>query len=340
MPKPRVFKLKRDSIVITGESIDNLARYVKSNKLFIITDSNVYAHHAQRFPKGLVHVIQPGEKSKSLDEALVVYHWLLDYGADRHSFILGIGGGVVCDLAGFVASTFMRGLNFGFVATSLLAQVDASVGGKNGINIDGYKNIVGTFNLPKFTICDTDLLSTLPPSERSNGFAEIVKHTLIADQKMFWYIEQNVTKLKEFNEKLLRKLVEHSISIKARVVKIDEKEEGIRKVLNLGHTWGHAVEKVSGISHGNAVSIGIEFDARLSNRMGVLSEADYLRVVNILTSLGLPVYSSACPTLLFEALTKDKKKAVDSIDLTLLNGIGSVRIERVSLNYLKSLVLG
>lgn len=203
------------SRVIIGDTFQNLANLLPHEDVFVITDGNVYPLLGQLKSKYPTHTITPGESSKSLGVAQNIYEWLLEKGAHRRSFILGFGGGVVCDIAGFVASTYMRGIHFGFVATSLLAQVDASVGGKNGLNLDGYKNIIGTFKQPEFVICDVLMLKTLPNEELANGFAEIVKHTLIADAKMFGFIEENVEGLLNRNGQIIEKLVEHSVRVKA-----------------------------------------------------------------------------------------------------------------------------
>lgn len=326
------------SSVFVGETLGNVNNFLPSSNVFIITDEHVNAYHSEGFPKFPTYSVAPGESSKNLEVAGELYRWLLEMGADRTSFILGIGGGVVCDLAGFVASTFMRGLAFGFVATTLLAQVDASVGGKNGVNLNGYKNIVGTFSQPNFVICDTNLLSTLPQEEYLNGFAEIVKHTLIADAQMFSFIEQNVDEVKTFSPIILERLVAHSVKIKAAIVQADEFEKGERKKLNLGHTWGHAVEKVTGMSHGKSVSVGLEFAARLSVSKGLLDNRDYMRIMNILRDLNLPICIKVNPKHIYEALMKDKKKANASIDFILMRGIGSVAIERLPLDEIRNFV--
>ncbi|KAB2871053.1 MAG: 3-dehydroquinate synthase, partial [Bacteroidales bacterium] len=255
------------------------------------------------------------------------------------SFVVGIGGGVVCDIAGFVASTYMRGVEFGFVATSLLAQVDASVGGKNGVDLDGYKNIVGTFNQPKFVICETSMLKTLPAVELSNGFAEMVKHCLIADAADFAFMENNIEKLMQCDVEVITPLLAKSVRIKASVVTADEHEKGDRKKLNLGHTWGHAVERISGLPHGQSVSIGLEFAARLSTEKGLLEKRDYMRLMNLLRELQLPICTSINPLRIFEALTKDKKKVDNSVDFILMKGIGNVVIERLELNEIKSFLV-
>jgi 3-dehydroquinate synthase len=338
MDKIEIAGLYGNSNVLVGETLANIRSYIPKTNVFIITDNNVKTNHGNKFPKFPTYCVEPGEGSKSLEVTKELYQWLLEEGADRNSFILGIGGGVVCDLAGYVASTYMRGINFGFVSTSLLSQVDASVGGKNGVNLDGYKNIVGTFTQPKFVICDVSLLSTLPREEYLNGFAEIVKHTLIADAQMFRYLEDNAEKLKSFNPELLQKLVAHSVKIKASIVQADEREKNERKKLNLGHTWGHAVEKVTGLPHGKSVSIGLEFAARLSTKKGLISNTDYLRVVNVLIALDLPVCIKNDPEDIFNAMVKDKKQNEGGIDFILIKRIGEVAIERISFSELKTFI--
>ena len=327
------------SRVIIGDTFQNLANLLPHEDVFVITDGNVYPLLGQLKSKCPTYTITPGESSKSLGVAQNIYEWLLEKGAHRRSFILGFGGGVVCDIAGFVASTYMRGIRFGFVATSLLAQVDASVGGKNGLNLDGYKNIIGTFKQPEFVICDVLMLRILPNEELANGFAEIVKHTLIADAKMFDFIEENVEGLLNRNGKIIEKLVEHSVRVKAGIVQADEFEKGERKKLNLGHSWGHAVEKLSGLPHGQSVSIGLEFAARLSVEKGLLDAHDYQRLINLLQELRLPTVTTLNPLQLFDALTRDKKKFADSVDFILMKGIGEVVIERLKLTTIKNFLV-
>lgn len=329
----------RHSVVVVGECINNLKKYLKGRKTYIITDSNVDNIYRKRFPGCPVYVIEPGEKSKDLKVVSDICRWLLESGADRGAFIAGIGGGVVCDLAGFVASTYMRGVKFGFVATSLLAQVDASIGGKNGVNLDGYKNIIGTFTQPEFVICDVDMLMTLPEKEFVNGLAEVVKHALIND------IDQ-VSHLEKFNIPILAKdrnemeyIVGHSVKIKAKVVENDEMEQGERRKLNLGHTWGHAVEKIASMPHGESVSVGLAFAAGLSVKKGLLKEDERRRILNLLTGFDLPVMSQADPAGVFDAMVKDKKKEGDAIHFILMKGIGNVIVEPVDVRELNKFAL-
>ncbi len=316
----------------------NIRHYIPHQNVFVITDSNVDLHQGSKFPPFPCYHVEPGEKSKNLGIVENICRWLLENGANRGSFLVGIGGGVVCDLAGFVASIFMRGIDFGFVATSLLAQVDASVGGKNGVNLDGYKNIIGTFNQPKFVLCDIEALQTLSVEEFSNGFAEIVKHTLISDATMFRYIEENIDEVKKFAPNVLAELVYNSVSTKARIVESDEHEKGERKKLNLGHTWGHAIEKIAGLSHGKSVSIGLEFAARLSTKKGLLSQRDYMRILNVLKELQLPVCHRIDTKPVFKALKCDKKKTGNGVDFILMTGIGEVVIQNMDFEELAEIM--
>lgn len=319
------------SMVLVGERIENLHTYTPSGQLFYITDENIhrlYGHHWQDKP---CFVLAPGESSKVPELALSIYRWLIQEGADRQSFIVGVGGGMVCDLAGFVATTYLRGLRFGFVATSLLAQVDASVGGKNGVNIDGFKNLVGTFNQPEFVICDTGLLATLPQAEVQNGLAEVVKHALIADADMFDKIAGNIPNILSLQPDIINHLVSRSVHIKSAIVERDERENNERRKLNLGHTWGHAVEKTDRIPHGHAVSIGLVFAADLSVNMGYMSTRERDRLIALLQNLGLPVSTQTQVSKIYDALLKDKKKEAETMHFVLMKGIGNVVVEPVSL---------
>jgi len=287
--------------------------------------------YADLFPPGGIITLGTGEKIKTLDTVAAVFGQLIEAGADRSSFILGIGGGIVCDITGFIASTFMRGVRFGFVATTLLAQVDASVGGKNGVNYAGYKNMVGVFSQPEFVICDMGLLASLAAVEVRCGMAEIVKHAAIEDARMFAYLEENAEKAISLDPVVIEKLVSDSVVIKAAVVNRDEKEQGERRKLNFGHTVGHAMEKTKGIPHGEAVSVGMAVAAAISAKRGLLEKAAVERLTALLTSLGLPTIMDADPGQIVAALAKDKKREKDVIHYVLLDAIGSCRIEEISI---------
>jgi len=315
------------SKILIGESLRNLYFHLPKKKLFIITDEHVSILFSHMFMKAPVFAVKPGEASKSFTTLEQIYYWLLNEGADRDSFIVGIGGGVVCDIAGFVATTFMRGLPFGFVATSLLAQVDASVGGKNGVNLKGFKNIVGTFSQPEFVICDTSLLNQLADEEFANGMAEVIKHAILADAPQFEYLQANSEKVKACDLEALNYIVGQSVRIKAAIVQSDEQETGNRRLLNLGHTWGHAVEKVTGMPHGQAVSIGLAFAAKFSNFKGYITPSQRKSIENLLQTYDLPIECKANPKEVFQALLFDKKKENNHIHFVFIKNIGEAVVE-------------
>jgi 3-dehydroquinate synthase len=263
---------------------------------------------------------------------------LVSLRANRSSFIVGIGGGIVCDIAGFVASTFMRGVRFGFVATTLLAQVDASVGGKNGVNFNGYKNMIGVFNQPEFVICDLDLLKTLSEREILCGFAEIVKHAAIGDADLFAFLEQNHENARALDGQIIERLVLDSVTLKSSIVSRDETERGERRILNFGHTFGHALEKVMGVPHGEAVSMGITIASALSVKRGLLAVEDERRILSLMKHLKLPTRIESEHEQLFDALEKDKKRESNFINFVLLDGIGTAVVEKISLEELKDTI--
>ncbi len=325
-----------NSTIFSGGSLENIqARLPAGVRLIIITDENVKRLYSDRMPSTELIVTGTTEAAKTLDTAAFVYRRLIELQADRGVFLLGVGGGIVCDITGFVAATYLRGVGFASAPTTLLAQVDASVGGKTGVNFDGYKNMVGVFNQPMFVFCDPSVLKTLPETEIANGFAEIVKHAAIADERYFNLIEQNVDQALALQPELLEKIVYDSVAIKADIVNRDEREQGERKKLNFGHTVGHALEKTSGFSHGESVSIGMAAAARLSVQKGYLRESQEERIKSLLVRLGLPVWTRFDPDTLFEALARDKKRLDESIHFVMLSAIGKSFVEPVSLSELR-----
>jgi 3-dehydroquinate synthase len=328
------------STIRVGENLENLREYVPEGKAVIITDSNVSLYYKQKFPPYDIIEIGTGEEIKNLDTVNMIYGRLVDLEADRSTFIIGIGGGIVCDISGLVASTYMRGVRFGFVSTTLLSQVDASVGGKNGVNYRGYKNIVGVFNQPEFVLCDTDLLKTLPQKEVLCGLAEIVKHGAIADGKLFSYIEDNHKKILSLERTAIERLVYDSVVIKSSIVNRDEREQGERKKLNFGHTFGHALEKAAGVSHGFAVSVGMLVASRLSTARGSLSMEDGKRLERLLEKLKLPIRLNFDREKVLDAIRKDKKRRGQDIDFILLREIGKAVVEKIPIKELEEVVRG
>jgi 3-dehydroquinate synthase len=323
------------SRILIGERLANLPQYVAVERPVIITDVNVGQLYPLDSMASKVITIGTGEEIKTLDTVRDIYGHLLSSGVDRSAFIVGIGGGIVCDITGFVASTFLRGMRFGFAATTLLAQVDASVGGKNGVNYKGYKNMVGLFHQPEFVICDPEVLNTLPRKEISCGLAEIVKHAVIADADLFAYLEKHTEAILALDHQAIEKLVRVSVRIKSSIVSRDETEKGERRLLNFGHTFGHAIEKVTGVAHGEAVSVGMVIASALSVKKGLLSAEEDQRLRTLLRNLKLPTRSEAQSQKILDAITKDKKRAGDSIHFVLLNGIGNARMEQLSFEELK-----
>jgi len=325
------------SRIMLGMSLNDLPDFCNAGKAIIITDSNVHRLYGKMFSQYKTFIIESGEKYKTLDTVHNIYENLLELEFDRSSFIVGIGGGVVCDIAGFAASTYLRGLPFGFVPTTLLAQVDASVGGKNGVNFKGYKNLIGTINQPEFVMCDFETLKTLPEAELRNGFAEVIKHALIGNKALFSRIERNREAALSLDKDTINRIVYDSLKVKTNIVSQDETEKGERRKLNFGHTFGHAFEKTAGIRHGEAISIGMVMEARLSEVKGMLHKKDVDRVTHLLAAFGLPVSFQGDAEAIMDAIRKDKKREDDYIHAILLDGIGKVVIEKIKINVIKEI---
>lgn len=316
------------SRVEIGDVLDRLEAYVQGRgKIIVVTDSNIYSHYKNVIDRYERIIIGQGEENKTIATLEYIYGRLLAMGADRGSMIVGFGGGIVTDITGYAASTYMRGTHFGFVATTLLAQVDASVGGKNGVNFEGYKNMVGTFNQPAFVLCDISTLKTLPEKEFRSGLAEIIKSGLIADRRLFELFEKHDYSDFRDNEKLLFEAVTRAVKVKKHIVEQDERESGERKKLNLGHTFAHAIEKCTReFVHGEAVAIGLRIIADFSRKRGGITAEEQQRINSVLDRMGMPSGVSVPVPELLTAIRGDKKKEGDSIDLILMNGIGGCKI--------------
>lgn len=273
--------------------------------------------------------IPDGEECKSLEVAGRLYDRLLPLGLDRRSPIVALGGGVIGDLAGFVGATFMRGLPLIQVPTSLLAQVDSSVGGKVGINLAQAKNMVGAFYQPRLVVSDVCLLRTLPHRELKAGMAEVVKYGVIGDKAFFEWLEANVAAILERTEALMIHIVQTSCRIKADVVERDERDEGIRAILNFGHTVGHALEAAtaySELSHGEAVAIGMVAAARISYQMGLCSEEVPIRLERLLGRIGLPTALPVDPENILQSIGYDKKLRNNMNYFVLTKDVGTVTV--------------
>ena len=324
--------------VVVGSLSEELPRLLPQKRVVVISDINLDRYHHSLLAQYEHILISQGETSKTLHTVDKIYRQFIEMGVDRSTFILGIGGGIVTDVTGFVASTFMRGLEFGFVSTTLLGQVDASVGGKNGVNVDGYKNMVGTFNQPKFVICDVDMLSTLSEREFRTGLAEMIKAGVIADKELFERMEACTLQELRDNRDLLAELVYRAIKVKADIVERDERESGDRRKLNLGHTLAHAIEKCSSkMNHGEAVAVGLSLIADAAWRSGALKEEDKARIDRLLIGYGFSITPPVEVRRLLREVKKDKKSEGDAIYIVMPIQIGDCRVDKMSLEDFKAM---
>jgi 3-dehydroquinate synthase len=304
----------------------------------IVTDRTVHGLHSHRFPDVPVLVVEDGEGSKTLEQAGKLHQQLVQLELDRNAFVVGVGGGVVCDLTGFVAATFLRGVSFGFVATTLLAQVDAAIGGKNGVNLDRYKNLVGTIVQPDLVMADVELLKTLPVEEVRAGLAEVIKSAAIRDAELFARLEKRPHELQEAQADAITDAIVGAAQVKVDIVNADEREAGQRRLLNFGHTFGHAVEREAHLRHGEAVAVGMVVAAQLSVRRGLLPAVDAERLTALISSVGLPTRVPGDPGGLIDALRKDKKREGQDIHFVLLEKIGHALVQAIPLNELEDVV--
>jgi len=332
-------QIGRSTLDALGQSCAELGI---GKSMFIITNPTVAGYYLEPVRSSLeaagltVSTVQipDGEQFKNLDTVADVHNALVDAGMDRGGVIVALGGGVVGDLAGFVAATYLRGVAFIQVPTTLLSQVDSSVGGKTGVNLLKGKNLVGSFHQPKFVLIDVLTLSTLPEREYRGGLAEVVKYGAVLDAQLFCYLEEHVTDILNRNSETLTQIISRCCSLKAEVVGQDERETGLRAVLNYGHTLGHAVESLSGYgsySHGEAVAIGMIAAARFSESKGLSSSADTSRLQALISTLGLPTVAPRYPEQEYAAaLVRDKKARDGGITFICNKGIGGFSFEPVT----------
>lgn len=320
-------------------------------RIFIVCDENthVYAQNLRTVIQGssapdsksrdtFLLTLPPGEKQKSFDTIQNVTGWMLENGLTRNSLVIAVGGGVIGDLTGFSASIVMRGVQYVHIPTTLLSQVDSSVGGKTGINTSYGKNVIGSFYQPAVVIADTDTLKTLPEREILAGYAEVLKYALIKDYEFFSWLEQNGEKVCALEPQSLLYAIEKSVQAKAHIVQADELESGNRALLNLGHTFGHAIEGAAQydgrVLHGEAVAIGMLMAFDLSYHLNYSSMEDFERLEAHLNIIGLPTRTAFIqPPIplkaseLLELMKRDKKNTGESINLVLVRGIGDAFIQ-------------
>ncbi len=311
-----------------------IAKDHKASRYVVITDDRVGGLYGKKFLGALKDIglkasiieFPAGEAAKNIKTVLDISAQLMETGADRETCLIALGGGVVGDMVGFTASIFMRSVPYIQIPTTLVAQVDSSIGGKTGVDLAFGKNLLGTFYQPRAVFANLSFLETLPEKEFNNGLAEIIKYAVIDDEKMFRQLEENMNVLKEREPKLLLNIVENCCQIKKSVVEIDEKEHGLRRILNFGHTLGHALEALSRftVTHGEGVAMGMVAAARISEKTGYLKNSDTRRIETLIRKAGLPVKipKSLDGEKIIARLKMDKKRKGDIIHFVLLKKIG------------------
>lgn len=316
--------------------ISHLKEITDKKSTVIITDENVYGHHTKRFKGWNTIVLKPGEEFKVQETVDAVIEQLIELEADRKTTLVGVGGGVVTDITGYVGSVYMRGIPFGFIPTSILAMVDASIGGKNGIDVGVYKNMVGVIRQPRFILHDMVFLNTLPQNEWENGFAEIIKHACIKDAAMFKELEAGSYKKYQGRKTSLCELIQRNAIIKSKVVQADEFEKGERRLLNFGHTLGHALENQYELLHGQAISIGMTYASHIAEKLTGFKEAE--RVIKVLEKYNLPTHAAFDKKKVFDVLKMDKKRERKEMNYVLLEKIGRGVMRSIPLSQLEEMI--
>ncbi len=308
----------------------------RSPTITLVSDAHVARHYLEPAETSLADaglqvrtvIVPPGEASKSVDQAARLWDAMLDAGMDRGSLVVGLGGGVVTDLAGFVASTYMRGIAWIAAGTSLLGMVDASVGGKTAVDHPACKNLIGAFHHPVLVLADVSTLATLPEAELRGGMAEVVKHGVIRDEDLVALCEREADAILARDEAVLEDVVARNVRLKAEVVEADEREGDLRRILNYGHTLGHALETHLGLAHGPAVALGMTAEARLARARGMADSETVARQTRLLERFGLPTRLDEPPDAeaCLDLVRRDKKAEAGRRRFVLPTGVGTVEV--------------
>ncbi len=335
---------KKRSTVYFGRAAELLPELTAGRRVIMVADETVLRLWGNAFDVRERISVKGEERYKTSETVVELCRALAGAGADRRTFLLAVGGGVTTDVAGFAASVYMRGIPLGLVPTTLLAQADASVGGKNGVNLDGAKNLIGTFSQPEFVVCDTSLLATLPAREMRCGLAEVIKAAVIGDPELFRILREAGPD--DFTHEsvlegggVLRDAVFRAVEVKARIVRRDEREAGERRLLNLGHTFGHAIEKLfPEYRHGEAVAVGIVVACRVGEGLGLLLPEDARAIRELLDKYGFDTRMPAGAGELVGALKYDKKRDGDQVAFVVPTGIGEAETVRLGTDELLGLL--
>lgn len=330
----RINLLNQYEVVIGSNLIDQISTIFdlsKYSKVVVLTDSNLEPLYFQNLKNSISNQVEkivtnPGEQNKNIETVQLIWRRLLELGCDRKSLLINLGGGVIGDMGGFAATTFMRGIDFLQIPTTLLSQVDSSIGGKVGINFNGVKNLIGAFNQPIGVLCDIALLKSLGEREFVEGFGEVIKHGIIADKEYFNFVTSKAPL--DFSLQELVEIVKKSCEIKKNIIEEDVTEKDRRRLVNFGHTIGHALESLSlegnkSLLHGEAVSIGMVAEAKISQLLGMLKDEEIEKIIRALENAGLPIrYGITNVTKVLKIIYLDKKSEKGVIKWTLIKGIG------------------
>jgi 3-dehydroquinate synthase len=323
---------------IFDENFSNIGVYYPKEKIIILTDETIFALHEPKLKNFTVIKIDGTEKNKTQNTIDSIVSQMLELDIDKSFMLVGVGGGVVTDMAGYVASIYKRGIKLGLVPTTILGMTDAAIGGKNGVNVGMYKNMVGTTYRPQFILYDFRFLETLPKAEWINGFAEIIKHACIKDAAMFDELAANNIDFYFENKNAIAILIEKNVALKTAVVVNDEHETGERYLLNFGHTFGHALENLYNLPHGHAVSIGMIMAAKISEEINNFESAFKEKLIQLLQQYNLPVTLPIDKNAVLTLLKKDKKRAGNAINFVLLNSIGDAKVQKIPFTQIESLL--
>jgi 3-dehydroquinate synthase len=324
-------------IIIPG-GFEDISQFSSKENAVLLVDENVLKIYPDKLSDFHVIPISVNEKQKDISQVITIFDEFLKLEVDRSWTVIGVGGGITTDITGFVASTYLRGLKFGFVSTTLLGQVDAAIGGKNGVNFQSYKNIIGNIRQPGFVICHADSLKSLPNPVFREGFAEIIKYAFIWKPHLYDYLKKNIYAALKHDPAVLEYLIFESVLTKKEIVESDEMEANERKLLNFGHTFAHAFEKLYGISHGMAVSAGMVLAAKLSVNLGMIQAEVVNKLEKLLLEAGLIVEMDYDSDNLIQTMRLDKKRKGNEIQFILLEEIGHAVVKSIPVSQLKSLL--
>jgi len=347
--------------ILIGDISNNLLKNfpeIKDKKILVITDSNVEKLYLNDLLKMLkqkgysanFHTILAGEQYKNLEQINLIYKACVAHGLDRDSLIITLGGGVVGDMAGFVAATYLRGINFVQIPTTLLAQVDASIGGKTGIDLEFGKNLVGAFHQPKLVWIDPNFLKSLDDREFKNGLAEVIKYGVIYSKEYWDFMYQNIDKILSREDDILLEIIKMCILAKSNIVLKDEKEKKLRKILNFGHTLGHALETSlnynADLKHGVAVAVGMAFASFVSVQMNLCDKSLEINLINLLEKIDFRLNYWKQKLLennqidkIIKIMSLDKKKSEGKLDFILIENLGKCKIVPLELEFIKQMLI-